>query len=109
MFIDRTNPRNPSADIDSMFIDRWSPRAFEPRPLTQTQIDSLFEAARRIGLEAGLQYVYTGNIPGADGESTVCPKCEKVVIGRRGFRLTENNLENGACRFCRLPISGVWN
>jgi nitroreductase len=46
MFIDRSNPRNPSADIDSMFIDRWSPRAFEPRPLTQTQIDSLFEAAR---------------------------------------------------------------
>jgi len=46
MSIDRTNPRNPTADIDSMFIDRWSPRAFEPIPLTQTQIDSLFEAAR---------------------------------------------------------------
>lgn len=46
MSIDRTNPRNPSVDIDSMFIDRWSPRAFEPRPLTQTQIDSLFESAR---------------------------------------------------------------
>ena len=46
MSIDRSNPRNPAADIDSMFIDRWSPRAFEPIPLTQTQIDSLFEAAR---------------------------------------------------------------
>ncbi len=46
MSIDRTNPRNPTADIDSMFIDRWSPRAFEPTPLTQVQIDSLFEAAR---------------------------------------------------------------
>ena len=46
MSIDRSNPRNPTADIDSMFIDRWSPRAFESTPLTQTQIDSLFEAAR---------------------------------------------------------------
>ena len=46
MSFDRTNPRNPTADIDSMFIDRWSPRAFEPTPLTQVQIDSLFEAAR---------------------------------------------------------------
>lgn len=46
MSIDRSIPRNPEAEIDSMFIDRWSPRAFAPRPLTQTQIDSLFEAAR---------------------------------------------------------------
>ena len=46
MSIDRSNPRNPTADIDSMFIDRWSPRAFEQLPLTQTQIDSLFEAVR---------------------------------------------------------------
>ena len=46
MSIDRSNPRNAAADIDSMFLDRWSPRAFQPTPLTQTQIDSLFEAAR---------------------------------------------------------------
>jgi len=46
MSIDRSNPRNPTADIDSMFTDRWSPRAFRTVPLTETQIDSLFEAAR---------------------------------------------------------------
>ena len=46
MPIDRSNPRKPAADVDSMFLDRWSPRAFEPTPLTQTQVDSLFEAAR---------------------------------------------------------------
>ena len=44
--MDRSNPRNPAADIDSMFIDRWSLRAFETMALSQTQIDSLFEAAR---------------------------------------------------------------
>lgn len=46
MAIDRSNPRSPAADIDSMFTDRWSPRAFSPQPLTQIEIDSLFEAAR---------------------------------------------------------------
>ena len=46
MTIDRSNPRSPEVEIDSMFIDRWSPRAFEPTPLTDDQVESLFEAAR---------------------------------------------------------------
>ena len=46
MTIDRSIPRNPDADIDSMFIDRWSPRAFDPAPLTEEQVASLFEASR---------------------------------------------------------------
>jgi len=46
MSIDRSNPRSPTTDVDSMFLDRWSPRAFDPQPLTQGEIDSLFEAAR---------------------------------------------------------------
>ncbi len=29
-----------------MFLERWSTRAFSPEPLTQTEIDTLFEAAR---------------------------------------------------------------
>jgi len=44
--MDHSNPRVPSVDLDSMFTDRWSPRAFDTQPLTQRQIDSLFEAAR---------------------------------------------------------------
>lgn len=46
MDIDRSNRRAPTADVDSMFVDRWSPRAFESTPLSQEQIDTLFEAAR---------------------------------------------------------------
>jgi nitroreductase len=45
--MDRSIPRNPETEIDSMFIDRWSPRAFDPEPLSQRQVDTLFEAARR--------------------------------------------------------------
>ncbi|MGW8312637.1 MAG: nitroreductase family protein [Desulfuromonadales bacterium] len=46
MAIERSIPRNPDTEIDSMFIDRWSPRAFDPAPLSREQIGSLFEAAR---------------------------------------------------------------
>lgn len=90
----------------------WHVTAFYPTyKLSEeppTPIASL-EMARRIGIDAGLQYVYTGNIPGADGENSICPKCNKVIVGRHGFRLTETHLDNGACEYCRLPIAGVWS
>ena len=44
--IDRSNPRIPAVDIDSQFLDRWSPRAFAETPLTEAQLAALFEAAR---------------------------------------------------------------
>jgi len=44
--IDRSNPRIPTVDIDSQFLDRWSPRAFDPTPLSDEQLAALFEAAR---------------------------------------------------------------
>jgi nitroreductase len=44
--IDRSNPRVPNVDVDSQFLDRWSPRSFDPTPLTADQLSTLFEAAR---------------------------------------------------------------
>lgn len=44
--IERHNPRTPAAEVDSMFLDRWSPRALDEAPLAPEQIASLFEAAR---------------------------------------------------------------
>ncbi|HHP7233050.1 MAG TPA: AmmeMemoRadiSam system radical SAM enzyme [Desulfobacterales bacterium] len=63
--------------------------------------------ARDIGLEAGLRYVYTGNVPGEDGEHTYCPECRRVVIERWGFSIRSYDLEDGRCRYCRSPIDGV--
>ena len=40
------NPRVPEAQVDSMFLDRWSPRAFLDEPIPEHQIKTLFEAAR---------------------------------------------------------------
>lgn len=41
-----TSPRTPDADVHPMFLDRWSPRAIGPGPLTDAQLASLFEAMR---------------------------------------------------------------
>ena len=40
------NQRIPEAEVDSMFVDRWSPRAYLPDPIPEHQIKTLFEAAR---------------------------------------------------------------
>ena len=41
-----SNPRTPSSDLDAMFVDRWSPRALSPEPISEHQLAALFEAAR---------------------------------------------------------------
>lgn len=46
MSLDYSNPRQPEADIDPIFLDRWSPRALGGPPLTDRELASLFEAAR---------------------------------------------------------------
>ncbi len=60
-----------------------------------------------IGREAGLHYVYIGNLPGLQGEDTLCPQCNRTVIARYGFTVEEQHLQNGACAYCGARIDGV--
>lgn len=67
--------------------------------------------ARKIATEEGLNYVYTGNRPGDEGESTYCPKCKCCLIKRFGFEIMENRLaKEGKCPECgmKLPIITDW-
>lgn len=64
--------------------------------------------AREIGLEEGLRYVYTGNIPGLSGECTYCYSCGRLLIERRGFSVGEVLLEESKCPECNALIDGVW-
>jgi pyruvate formate lyase activating enzyme len=59
------------------------------------------------GREAGLRYVYAGNLWGDDSESTRCPGCGAVVIERHGYRLGEVALQGGRCLQCDAPIAGI--
>ncbi len=63
--------------------------------------------ALRIGRNEGLSYVYTGNVPGDEGENTYCPRCGKKLIERYGFQLVEYAIEDGRCPQCRSTVSGV--
>jgi pyruvate formate lyase activating enzyme len=63
--------------------------------------------AYEAGREAGLRYVYVGNLPGARLEDTHCPGCGRVVIGRWGFRVMERHTHAGACSYCKTAIDGV--
>lgn len=72
-----------------------------------TPVETL-EKAWRIGRETGLEFVYTGNIPGAIGENTHCPDCGASLIQRHGYR-TQVKFKNGQCPKCQRKIPGVWN
>jgi len=60
----------------------------------------------RIGHQAGLRYVYGGNVPGHSSESTLCPDCGATVIERAGNRLTKNRAAEGRCADCSCQIAG---
>lgn len=64
--------------------------------------------AREIGLQEGLRYVYTGNLPGDEGENTYCYQCRKVLIERMGFTIRKNKLQEGKCSYCGAVIDGIW-
>jgi pyruvate formate lyase activating enzyme len=65
--------------------------------------------AREIGLDAGLRYVYTGNVPGDSGENTFCYSCGEMVIERWGFQVGKIRIETGQCKQCGARIDGVWD
>jgi len=65
--------------------------------------------ARQIGLDAGLRYVYEGNVPGENGENTYCPKCKKMLIHRLGYQIRENKIKNSTCPYCGAQIDGLHN
>jgi len=64
--------------------------------------------ARQIGLDAGLRYVYEGNVPGEGGESTYCPGCGELLIRRFGFSIDSNLLQDGKCPQCAFVVDGIW-
>jgi len=84
------------------FIPLYKLKNIPPTP------QKTLEKARRIGLNAGLKYVYVGNLPGHPGNHTYCPKCGKIVIKRLGYSVRKANLKDGKCRFCGARIAGVW-
>lgn len=69
----------------------------------------ILQTARELALKAGLHYVYTGNLPDEEGNTTYCPSCGKALIKRQGFFGISNiGIVKGKCKFCNEKIAGVW-
>jgi pyruvate formate lyase activating enzyme len=86
-------------------ISRFHPQ-YKYADSVATPVSSL-ERAEQIGKEAGLHYVYLGNVPGARSESTCCYNCGRVVIDRFGYRIAANHIKNSCCPDCGTKIAGV--
>jgi pyruvate formate lyase activating enzyme len=70
-----------------------------------TPAESL-QRAEQIGKEAGLRYVYLGNVPGAKSESTFCYNCGQMLIERVGYRIAANHIKDSCCPDCGVTIAG---
>ena len=66
--------------------------------VSDTPIETL-KKAWEIGKEAGLKYVYTGNVPGINSEDTYCPKCGAKMINRTGYSIIRHD-KSGKCSKC---------
>jgi pyruvate formate lyase activating enzyme len=86
---------------------RFHPQ-YKMQNLPPTPVKTL-ERAREISLSEGLHFVYVGNIPGHSGEHTYCPKCNTIIIQRKGFWILENRIKNGKCPDCNTLIPGIWS
>jgi pyruvate formate lyase activating enzyme len=88
----------------------WHVSAFMPAnyrqshpPTSTTALLRAFEA----GKEAGLHYVYFGNVPWLN--ETRCPACDTLLVQRHEYDILENNLQEGCCPNCHRSIEGVWS
>jgi pyruvate formate lyase activating enzyme len=66
------------------------------------------ERGWQIGKDMGLEFVYTGNVPGHPHDNTYCPACGQWLIRRMGFDVLQNTVRDGRCPQCRRSIAGVW-
>lgn len=97
-----------SADIP------WHVTAFHPdykmTGSPATPANTIIRAAE-IGLEAGLNFVYVGNLVGRvkEYENTYCPQCRNLLVERYGYTILSYHITaQGRCPKCHTAIPGIW-
>lgn len=88
----------------SAFHPDWRMRDVGPTP------PATLTRARRIAMDAGVRYAYTGNVHDEAGQSTYCHQCGATLIGRDGYVITSWALtDQGTCARCGTACAGVFD
>jgi pyruvate formate lyase activating enzyme len=85
-------------------VSRFHPQ-YKHTDSLATPIASM-ERAFEIGKQAGLRYVYLGNVPGVRAESTFCHNCGAILVERFGYTIKANRIENRSCPDCGTKVAG---
>lgn len=96
------------ADVDvgiPLHFTRFYPH-YKMNNLPPTPVETL-EKAQKMAIDAGIKYVYLGNVPGSNGENTKCPECKELLIERDGFHIVNNKLKKDKCPECGAKIDVV--
>jgi pyruvate formate lyase activating enzyme len=89
----------------------WHLSAFHPdyqmldRPPTP---QNTLIRAWEIGKEAGLRYVYVGNVHDDDRAATFCPACNTRLVSRNWYTVRQHWRAAGVCHGCGATMPGVW-
>lgn len=90
-------------ELTPWHVTRFYPQ-HEMMDLKPTPISTL-ERAYDIGRQAGLQFVYTGNVAGNEHESTICYNCGTLNIGRTGYSIRIVGLDGAKCSNCGADLN----
>lgn len=72
--------------------------------LPMTPVRTL-EHAVDLGHRAGLEFVYIGNVPGHEGENTICPHCHRLVVRRTGYMIEDVAIRGTHCAMCGADLN----
>lgn len=89
-----------------LHFSRFFPR-YRMRNLPATPLKTL-SRARDIAHSNDLQNVYIGNVFDPKSSNTYCPKCKKLLVERRVYRIISNVIKNSRCPDCKTKIYGKW-
>jgi len=86
-------------------VSRFFPQ-YQCLDVPPTPMETL-EAAYEIGRAGGLNYVYLGNVQKVNSESTLCPRCDTLLIQRQGYSIVANHVQQGQCPTCGHQVPGI--
>ncbi len=99
--------RHSLGELTPWHLTRFHPQ-YQMTDLPATPLATL-EHALQIGRDAGLKFVYLGNVPGHDAENTICYSCGELVVARSGYQTQVLALDGSRCGACgaTLGFAGV--